>query len=210
MRGQDVEAEIALTLEEVHRGGTRTITLPMSVPCSDCGGNGMKGNQVCTACRGAGVIRRPKTLEVNIPSGVREGSMIRLAAQGEPGAGNAPAGDLYLAVRLLPHALFSLAGESDLQIELPVSPWEAALGAKISAPTLDGSVEMIIPAGIQGGQLLRLRGQGLNRRGGGRGDQYVKLKIVIPPRLTSREKELFERLADESRFDARELIRGRR
>ncbi|MCI0661749.1 MAG: J domain-containing protein, partial [Acidobacteria bacterium] len=92
---------------------------------------------------------------------------------------------------------------------LPVTPWEAALGAKVNVPTLDGPVEMTIPAGAQGGQRLRLRGQGLNRRRGGRGDQYVKLKIINPPKLSPKEKELFEYLAAESRFDARELIGGK-
>lgn len=154
------------------------------------------------------MVSQPKTLDVNIPAGVQEGSVIRLAGQGDAGSGNAPAGDLLMRVRLRPHPLFTIKGEGDLQIELPVAPWEAALGARVNVPTLDGSVEMTIPAGAQGGQQLRLRGQGMNRRRGERGDQYVRLKIVIPPRLTGREKELFEKLAAESRFDARELLKG--
>jgi DnaJ-class molecular chaperone len=120
----------------------------------------------------------------------------------------APPGDLFLRVRLLPHRLFNLAGESDVQIELPVAPWEAALGAKVSVPTLDGSVEMTIPPGAQGGQRLRLRGRGMNRRGGRRGDQYVKLKIVNPPRPGPKEKELFEKLGAESRFNPRDFMPG--
>src|SRR6202030_706218 len=100
-----------------------------------------------------------------------------------------------------PHRLFEVASEDDVQIELPVAPWEAVLGAKVSVPTLDGSVEMTISPGTQGGARLRLRHQGLNKRGGGRGDEYVKVKIVIPPRPTAKEKELFEKLAAESRFN---------
>ncbi|MCI0389480.1 MAG: DnaJ domain-containing protein [Acidobacteria bacterium] len=210
MRGSDVEAEISLALEEAHRGVTRTITFDAAERCPDCGGSGTKDKQTCPTCRGRGSIRRPKSLEVNIPAGVRDGSVIRLAGQGEPGTGNAQAGDLFLRVRIKPHPLFSLVGEDDIQVELPVAPWEAALGAKVSVLTLDGPVEMTIPAGAQGGQRLRLRGQGLNRRGDGRGDEYVKLKIVIPPKLSAKEKELFEKLAAESRFDARELIGGKR
>jgi DnaJ-class molecular chaperone len=145
---------------------------------------------------------------VTIRAGVRDGSVIRLAGQGEPGANGAPAGDLYLHVRIQRHALFTVVDESDVEIELPVAPWEAALGASIPVPTLDGPVEMKIPAGAQGGQRLRLRGQGLNRRGGGRGDEYVKLKIVIPSKLEPNEKALFEKLAVESRFNARELTAG--
>jgi DnaJ-class molecular chaperone len=152
------------------------------------------------------VVRRPKVIEVNIPPGVREGSVIRLAGRGEPGSSGAPPGDLLLHVRLQPHRLFELAGEYDVQLELPVAPWEAALGAKVPVPTLEGSVEMKIPANSQGGQKLRLRGQGMNRRGGGRGDEFVKLKLVNPPKLTAKERELYERLAAESRFDARQLL----
>lgn len=157
MRGSDVEAEITLTLEEAHRGVTRNIALNAS---------------------------KPQSFEVNISAGVRDGLLIRLAGQGGPGAGNAPAGDLFLRVRIAPHPCFSLIGEDDIQVELPVAPWEVALGARVSAPTLDGPVEITIPACAQGGQRLRLRGQGLNQRRGGRGDQYVKLKIVIPPKLS--------------------------
>jgi len=208
MRGQDIEAEIALTLEEAHRGVKRSITLQSIESCPDCKGSGVKNGKTCPTCRGAGVIPRPKSLEVTIPAGVRDGSVIRLAGQGEPGTNGASTGDLLLHVRIRPHRLFAIAGDDDVQIELPVAPWEAALGAKVMAPTLDGPVEMKIPAGAQGGQRLRLRGQGLNRRGGGRGDEYVKIKIVIPPTLTPQEKELFEKLAAESRFNARDLMAG--
>jgi curved DNA-binding protein len=211
MRGQDVEAEIALTLEEAHRGGKRNINLQVTETCPDCHGSGSKdGKTVCPTCRGAGAIRRPKSLEVTIPAGVRDDSVIRLAGQGEPGANGAAAGDLFLRVRINPHPLFTIVGDNDIQVELPVAPWEAALGARVSVPTLDSPVEMKIPAGTQGGQRLRLRGQGLNRRGGGRGDEYAKIKIVIPPRLAPNEKELFEKLAAESLFNARELITGGR
>ena len=210
MRGQDVEAEISLTLEEAHRGVKRSLSLQVTETCQTCGGTGAKEDKVCPTCRGAGVVTRPKSLDVNIPAGVREGSVIRLAGQGDPGTNGAPAGDLFLHVRIQPHRLFSIVGDDDIQLELPVAPWEAALGAKISVPTLDSPVEMKIPAGAQGGQRLRLRGQGLTRKGGGRGDQYIKLKIVIPPKLTDKEKELFEKLAAESRFNARELMAGGR
>ena len=208
MRGQDIEAEIPLTLEEAHRGVKRSITLQSVETCPDCKGSGVKNGKTCPTCRGAGVIPRPKSLEVTIPAGVRDGSVIRLAGQGEPGTNGASTGDLLLHVRIRPHRLFAIAGDDDVQIELPVAPWEAALGAKVMAPTLDGPVEMKIPAGAQGGQRLRLRGQGLNRRGGGRGDEYVKIKIVIPPTLAPQEKELFEKLAAESRFNARDLMAG--
>ena len=144
--GQDIEAEIPLTLEEAHRGGTRNISLEVTEPCPECKGTGRKDGKVCPTCHGAGIISRPKSFEVTIPPGVREGSVIRLAGQGEPGANGASPGDLYLRVRIKPHRLFEVAGEDDVQIELPVAPWEAALGAKVSVPTLDGAVEMTIPS----------------------------------------------------------------
>jgi curved DNA-binding protein len=209
MRGQDVEAEISLTLEEAHRGFTRSLNFQTIQPCPDCRGSGSKDDKVCPTCRGSGAIRRPKSFDVNIPAGVRDGSVIRLAGQGEPGTNRASAGDLFLHVRIEPHRLFHLVGLDDVQVELPVAPWEAVLGAKVHVPTLDEPVEMKIPAGAQGGQRLRLRGQGLKRRGEGRGDQYVKLKIVIPPELTAKEKDHFEKLAAESHFNARELMTGR-
>jgi DnaJ-class molecular chaperone len=207
MRGRDAEAEMEITLEDAHRGATKVITIQATTPCPTCNGSGAVGNKPCPTCRGAGAVRRPKTLDVNIPAGVRNGSVIRLAGQGEAGMGAAPAGDLLLRLRLKPHRLFSINPEGDVQIDLPVAPWETALGARVNVPTLDGSVEMSIPAGAQGGQRLRLRGQGLNRRGGGRGDEYVRLKIVIPPKPTEKEKELFEQLAAESKFNPRELMR---
>jgi DnaJ-class molecular chaperone len=151
-----------------------------------------------------------KSLEVTIPPGVREGTVIRLAGQGEPGAKGGPPGDLYLHVRIEPHPLFEIVGDADVQIEFPVAPWEAALGAKATVPTLGGPVEMKIPAGTQGGKRMRLRGQGLNKRRGGRGDEYVRIKIVIPPKLTARETSLFEKLAAESKFDPRELLGANR
>jgi DnaJ-class molecular chaperone len=208
MRGQDIEAAIELSLEEAHHGATRTITLQTAAVCSTCNGSGMRENQPCPTCRGAGVVTRPKTLDVTIPAGVRHGSVIRLAGQGEAGTGNAPAGDLLLHVQLRPHALFHVLDDGDVEVELPVAPWEAALGAKVRVPTIEGSVDMTIPAGAQGGQRLRLRGQGVQRRGSGRGDQYVKLKFVNPPTLTESERALFEQLAAASRFNPRELMKG--
>ena len=205
-RGQSVEAELTLTLEEAHRGGTRRIQIEALETCAECNGTGAKNGKPCPVCRGAGLVRRPKTVDVTIPKGTHEGTVIRLAGYGEPGSGGGQPGDLLLHVHLRPHGLFELVGEYDTQLELPVAPWEAALGAKVAVPTLDGSVEMTIPANSQAGQRMRLRGQGLNRRTGERGDQFVKLKLVNPPKVTAKEKEFYEKLASESHFDARQLL----
>jgi DnaJ-class molecular chaperone len=205
-RGQSITAKIELTLEEAHHGGTRSITFDATETCPECGGTGRKDGKVCSRCHGAGVVQGSRTFDVRIPPGMRNGSIIRLAGQGEPGSGGSPPGDLLLQVQIKPHRLYRLVGEDSVEIEFPVAPWEAALGAKVQVPTLDGTVEMTIRPGTQGGQKLRLRGQGPNKRGGGRGDEYVKIKIVIPPKLTSKEKALFERLAEESHFNPRDLM----
>jgi DnaJ-class molecular chaperone len=208
MRGLDLEADISLRLEDISHGATRPLTLQAAEGCTDCRGAGSRDGHLCSTCAGTGVVRRPKSVTVHIPMGMREGAVIRLAGQGEPGSGNAPAGDLYLRVHLESHPLFTPFGKDDLQIELPVAPWEAALGAKVTVPTVDGPVEMTIPPGIQGGRRLRLRGKGLQRRGGGSGDLYVKLMIVVPESLTTAERELFEKLAATSSFRAREAMTG--
>ena len=210
LRGQDVEADISLSVEDLHRGANRTLSFQVTEPCPTCHGTGETNANICPGCRGSGIVTKPKSLEVNVPPGLREGSTVRLAGQGEPGANGGPPGDLFLHVRVQPHPFFTIAGEDDIQIELPVAPWEAALGGKVNVPTLDGPVEMKVPPGAQGGQRLRLRGQGLSKRRGGRGDQYCKLKLVNPPSPTPAEKELFEKLASSSQFNARDLLPGGR
>jgi DnaJ-class molecular chaperone len=201
-RGQDVEAELELSLEEAHRGGRRTLQMQVAEVCPTCNGTGVKDNKPCPTCSGAGQILKPKTIEVNIPAGVREGSTIRLAGQGGAGMNGTQPGDLYLHIRLRPHQLFTVRGD-DLEVELPIAPWEAALGAKVEAPTIDGKVELTVPPGAQSGQRLRLRGQGLNKRKGGRGDEYARLKVVLPKEISDEERRLFEELKRVSRFDPR-------
>ena len=169
--GEDQEAEIAISLEEAHRGVRKTLTLE--------GG---------------------KTLEVNIPAGTTDGHRLRLRGQG--GGGGAQAGDLYLRVRLAPHPLFRLNGQ-DLELEVPVTPWEAALGSRIEVPLLEGKATLKLAAGAQSGQRLRLRGKGLAHRGGGPGDLYAVIRIVVPGSLSARERELFEELSRVSSFKPR-------
>ncbi len=179
--GRDVEAEIELSLDQAHQGARSSIAL-----------------QSFDQSR----------LTVKIPPGTRDGSVLRLAGKGQVGAGISTPGDLYLRIRIAHHPIFSVIGGDDVQIELLLAPWEAVLGTKVRVPTLDSPVEMSIPSGTQGGGRLRLRGQGLKRKDGARGDQYVRIRIVIPPRLTQEEKALFEKLADTSHFNPRDLSAG--
>jgi curved DNA-binding protein len=140
--------------------------------------------------------------EVDIPPGVRDGQRIRLAGEGAPGPGGGPPGDLLLRVRVRPHPRFDVEG-SDLFAELPVAPWEAALGATVPMRTLDGTVRVRVPAGSSSGRRLRLRGEGLPDGRGGRGDLYATVMIDVPRTLTPEEREAFERLASVSDFDPR-------
>jgi len=137
-----------------------------------------------------------KTIDIRIPPGARDDSKIRIPA-GDPNGG-----DLYVRLRQQPHPQLTVKGD-DTEVEVPITPWEAALGASLEVPTLDGKAEIRVPPGIASGQRLRLKGQGLNVRGGGRGDHFVRLKIVVPKQLTEAEQKLFEELAKVSRFKPR-------
>jgi len=177
-RGQDREAQIRLTLEEAARGGSRE--LQISDPETG----------------------QTRKLRVKIPAGVRPGQRIRLANQGGPAPPGGKRGSLYLKIELLPHPRYRLEG-SDLMATLPLSPWEAALGGKVSVDTLEGERTVRIPPGSSSGRKIRLRGLGFPGPGGANGDLYAELKILVPEALTDREKELFSELAEESPFEAR-------
>jgi curved DNA-binding protein len=148
-----------------------------------------------------------RTIRARIPRGATDGQRLRLAGKGAAGANGGPPGDLYLHIVLEPHALFRPSGH-DLEIEIPLAPWEAALGAQIEVPTLDGAVSMKVPPGAKGGQKLRLAGKGLPKPGGGAGDLYAVLNIVVPAAAGEREKKLYEELRAASKFDPRSRFRG--
>jgi curved DNA-binding protein len=200
-RGQDVEADLMVTLEEAARGGIRPITLRRNTRCPQCKGNGEVRGRACSTCSGSGQISTTQNYKVKIPAGVRDGQRLRVAGQGEPGTGGAPAGDLFLRVRMASHPDFRIEG-SDLYYDLDLAPWEAALGTSVSVPTLDTPVSIKIPAGTQNGQRLRVRDRGFGREGE-RGDLYVVARVQMPKQITEREKNLWEQLARESRFNPR-------
>ncbi|OLZ65268.1 molecular chaperone DnaJ [Streptomyces amritsarensis] len=176
--GADQEAELPLTVEEAFKGGRRAVTL-------------------------AGPAGQPRRYEVNVPPGVTDGQRIRLAGEGGRGSGDAPGGDLYLRVRVQPHPQFRLDGR-DVHVQVPVTPWEAALGATVPVPTPGGgTAKVTVPAGSSSGRRLRLRGEGMPNPRGADGDLYAELRVVVPPTLGERERELFEELAATSSFDPR-------
>jgi curved DNA-binding protein len=137
-----------------------------------------------------------------IPPGATDGQRLRLRGKGGSGTNGGPAGDLYLQIALEPHPLYRVNGH-DLEIDVPLAPWEAALGAQVEVPTLEGRLEVKVPGGSKSGQKLRLAGKGLPRPGGGAGDLYVVLSVVVPATLTEREKQLYEELRAASRFNPR-------
>ena len=161
--------------------------------CERCGGTGRIPSQKCHTCRGLGHVERPRAVTVSIPKGVDEGNKLRVAGQGNPGEHGAPAGDLYLGVKMRAHALFERKGE-DLYVEVPVTFAEAALGGEVEVPTITGKVSMKLPPGVQSGQQLRLTGQGMPRRAGGSGNLYARLKVTVPRNLTEEERGLIEQL----------------
>jgi curved DNA-binding protein len=143
-----------------------------------------------------------RSFTARIPRGATDGQRLRLRGKGGPGMNGGPPGDLYLDIALQPHPLYRVSGH-DLEIEVPLAPWEAALGAQVEIPTLEGRVTMKVPPGSRAGQKLRLAGKGLPRPGGGAGDLYAVLSIAVPGTLTEREKELYEELREASRFNPR-------
>ena len=181
--GQDQTASLEITLEEAYQGGQRSLQL--QVPERDANGH---------------VVTHPRTLNVKIPAGVVNGQKIRLGGQGGPGHGGGASGDLYLEISIRHHPWYRLQGR-DLTLELPLAPWEAALGCKVEVPTLGGTVTLNIPANAKNGQKLRLRGRGLP--GQPPGDQLTILRIVNPPVDSETAREAFRRLERELPFDPR-------
>ncbi|MFQ5826263.1 MAG: DnaJ C-terminal domain-containing protein [Dehalococcoidia bacterium] len=211
-RGQDVEYPIEVTLEEAYSGAARNIQLQAEGPCEVCEGWGSLGNAPCYACRGVGRVIRPRRLEVKIPPGVKTGSRVRMAGEGGAGFGGGTRGDLYLVVTVRPHPVFERRN-GDLHVEVSVPLTVAILGGEVEVPTLGGQVALKIPAETQNGKVFRLAGRGmpLLQRGMGnssRGDLFARVRVMLPTKLTSRERELFEELKKLRSSQAKSRQRG--
>ena len=188
-RGEDHHAKIVVDLEDVYRGATRQITL--RVPRIDANGR---------------LVVEPRTLNVQIPKGLREGQIMRLAGQGGPGLGGGPPGDLLLEVHLRAHPRYHVQ-DADVTMTLPVAPWEAALGAVVAVPMPDGTrLNVRIPPGAQSGRQLRVRGKGIPSTPPG--DLFLDVRVVLPPADTPRARELYEQMARELAFDPRAGTEG--
>jgi DnaJ-class molecular chaperone len=198
----DIEAEAVISLENAHLGGVHKIVIQTKRPCPTCKGRSSAAETVCAACGGSGQVTNGRPVDVKIPPGAREGSIIKLPGLGLTAQRAGVAGDLLVKLKIEPHAIFSVIGD-DVHAEASISPSEAVLGANIQIPTLNGKAEIRVAPNTQGGTRLRVKGQGLNRRDGKRGDAYVKLNIVVPANPTEREKSLYRELAEAASFDPR-------
>ena len=194
IQGEDLEAEVELTLREVLHGVSKRINLREPTTCSTCQGTGALRGKTCPTCHGTGFTAEVKTIEVKIPAGVQDGTRVRVAGKGQPGANGGKPGDLYLHVVIEPDPIFRRQG-SDIHVTVPIYPWEAALGAEIMAPTLTEPVKVKVPSGSKADGKLRLKGKGLPSATGGHGDLFLILHIVMPPTTTPEEQKLFEQLS---------------
>jgi len=163
-----------------------------SEPCRDCRGRGLIVDDPCPVCHGSGRAMSEHTMQVRIPAGVNDGQRIRLKGKGSPGERGGPTGDLIVLVHVRPHALFGRAGDN-LTITVPVTFPEAALGSEIKVPTLDSApVTLKLPAGTTNGRVLRVRGKGVTRRDGSKGDQLVTIEVAVPHKVSGKAKEALE------------------
>ena len=182
-------------IQKVNRSNFGTFV--QVVPCSTCRGQGKIIDSQCPMCRGTGLMRKQRKITVKVPPGIDEGYQLRLQGQGEMAPESDTPGDLYALIHIAPHSYFK-RDEDDLLYDLQIGFPQAALGARVSVPTLDGNTDMDVPAGTQPGQIIRLRGRGMPKfRGYGRGDLLLRIEIVVPEKLTQQQRTLLEELAKE-------------
>jgi DnaJ-class molecular chaperone len=193
-RGEDVHVSVELDFAQVVRGARVRFDASRFSPCVQCAASGQAAGARCPACAGRGVRRAVERVEVAIPAGVDSGVQIRVAGEGHAGPFGGPRGDLIVSTRVAEHAFFRRKGES-VHCEVPIGVWEALLGARIRVPTPAGEAVLVVPPGTTGGQVFRLRGQGLPRLAGeGTGDLYVAIRVDIPSGLDARTHDLVREL----------------
>jgi DnaJ-class molecular chaperone len=194
-RGADVRAELALPVAAAIAGGRSRFDVPATKTCARCGGVGFVGEHVCPVCVGVGRVHDRRTVDLTIPKSIRDGMTMRLAGLGEAGEEGGENGDLLLSIRLVSDDVYRILDGGDVEADVPVSPWEAELGAKVGVRTADGQVTVTVAPGTKSGARLRLRAKGFDNGQGGRGDFYAVIRYALPD-LTSRQAELLRELAD--------------
>ena len=194
-RGDDVHAVVDLTFAEVVRGASVRLDVQRFSPCTQCGASGAGREARCSACLGRGVRRVAEAVDIAVPAGVDSGAQIRVAGEGNAGPFGGPRGDLIVSTRVGEHPFFRRKGDS-VHCDVPLSVWEALLGARIRVPTPSGEAVLVVPPGTTGGQVFRLRGQGLPKlTGESTGDLYVTARVEMPTGLDARTHELVRELA---------------
>ncbi|MFA5162551.1 MAG: J domain-containing protein [Elusimicrobiales bacterium] len=186
------EPALELPLADALRGGGKILSIPVRQTCSYCGGTGRQGRARCPQCGGAGAVSAQKEVRVNFPAGIADGARLRLKGQGPDG------GDLYLRIAIAPEPGFKASGP-DLETEVRVMAWDAALGGEITVPAPDGPVRVKIPPGTRAGKTLKISGRGYPKGGGARGDLYARVVIDVPPGLSRQQAELMSLLRDSFR-----------
>lgn len=193
-RGNDLTLELRVDFLDMARGAVREIAYRRPRRCVSCRGTGRSGRSRCSACGGSGSTESEERIKVRIPPGAEDGSRIRVAGKGEAGEGSAPAGDLVIHLRMIPHPYFRREGR-DIHLDVPIHYSEAARGARITVPTIDGPVTVTVPPGSSSGRRLRLKGRGVPGAGTtARGDQYAVLQVVVPREQSGEFLELVEKL----------------
>ncbi|MEW5746386.1 MAG: molecular chaperone DnaJ [Nitrospirota bacterium] len=178
----------------------------MAQVCPECGGTGKKVTAVCKKCGGRGTTAQTETMKVKIPAGVDNGSVVRLKGKGNNGIGGGPAGDLLIEISIRPHPIFTRKGDN-IHVQLPVTFGEAALGAKVEVPTIDGTAVMKLPPGTQGGQRFKLAGKGFHHpRTKARGDEFVEIKIIVPKNIPESAKEAIKEIESLYKEDPRKRM----
>lgn len=201
IKGDDISTDVTISITEAHNGTVRDLNVLHTIPCTKC-----SGQKTCPACGGKGETSQHKKISVKIPANVKEGSKIKIPNEGSKGLNGGENGDLFLLIHIQKQSIFKYEGTNVL-CEIPITPSEAALGAEIEIPAIDGVLTMKIPSETQAGQKLRLTGQGiLDSKTKQKGDFIVTIKIEMPKKLSDREKELYKELANERKFNPRENI----
>jgi DnaJ-class molecular chaperone len=192
-RGVDAEAELELAVGDAMRGGKRHFELEVSTDCEACDGEGRVGRRVCPVCGGLGTVRSTRSVELAIPDDVHDGQRLRLRGLGERSEDGGATGDLVLRIRLVADDVYRLRG-GDVEADLAVAPWEALDGARVDVPVRKGTASVKVPAGVQAGERLRLRSQGLAHADGTRGDLLLVIRFALPGELSERHRELLREL----------------
>jgi len=196
-RGADVRADLRLTVSAAIAGGKRSFEVPARVSCPRCGGTGFLGEHVCPTCGGVGQVQKHRTIDLSLPTSVRDGMVLRLRGLGEPGEGGGESGDLHITLRLADDDTYRLNG-NDIEARVAVTPWDAVSGTKVDVRTARGVVALTIPPDSRAGKRLRLRGQGMADGKGGHGDCFARIEMNLPTELTERQRRLLREIGEGS------------